>query len=255
MIARLSAHFEFRIVPTVCMLVALCILVALGSWQVKRLNWKQGLVASVEARVNADPIAFKEALARFQSGEDMTYTPVTIEGVFANQHEAHVFGTLNAKPGYYVFAPLMVAGRTDPVYINRGFVLQRFKAQSSRSDGLLQEPVQVTGLFRVREKLSGVSALVQPVDNPDTNEWYQRNPEIFARHAGLNTVDAYIDTNGQENLAAWPKGGTTRLAFNNRHLEYALTWYGLALTLIGVWGAYSWRRPDKSAMHDETTLD
>ena len=65
-----------------------------------------------------------------------------------------------------------------------------------------------------------------------------RDPVGFAKAAGLSTVPYYIDSFAIEGRD-WPKGGTTRLNFTNRHLEYALTWYGLALTLLGVWFAFS----------------
>ncbi|MET0529796.1 MAG: SURF1 family cytochrome oxidase biogenesis protein, partial [Microvirga sp.] len=37
-------------------------------------------------------------------------------------------------------------------------------------------------------------------------------------------------------------GGQTQLTLPNNHLQYALTWYGLALTLVGVFGAFTWKR-------------
>ena len=69
-----------------------------------------------------------------------------------------------------------------------------------------------------------------------------RDPEVFAKAANVSTLPIWIDSAGMENPAAWPKGGTTRLQFNNRHLEYALTWFGLALTMLGVYVAFSLRR-------------
>ena len=66
-----------------------------------------------------------------------------------------------------------------------------------------------------------------------------RDPQVFAEAFGIATLPVWIDSNGLENPAAWPKGGTTRLEFNNRHLEYALTWFGLAATLLVVFLAFS----------------
>jgi surfeit locus 1 family protein len=60
---------------------------------------------------------------------------------------------------------------------------------------------------------------------------------------GLTRVAPFIvDADATANPGGWPKGGQTRLAIPNDHLTYALTWFGLALTLLGVVGAYAWGR-------------
>jgi surfeit locus 1 family protein len=57
-------------------------------------------------------------------------------------------------------------------------------------------------------------------------------------------VDAELDPGLP---GGFPKGGVTRLELPNRHLEYALTWYGLAAALVAVFAAFAvtrWRQPD-----------
>jgi surfeit locus 1 family protein len=60
---------------------------------------------------------------------------------------------------------------------------------------------------------------------------------------GLERVAPYyIDSDATPNPGGWPLGGRTRLTLANDHLQYALTWFGLALTLVGVFGTFAWRR-------------
>ena len=243
---KLLSRFQFRPVLTMATLISLVILIGLGTWQMQRLQWKNDLIAKTEARVDAKPIDFFEALVRQQAGEDMTYTPVTITGVFSNENEFHVFGTFDAKPGYYIFAPLIPDVGGEAVFVNRGFVPQKIKERSARQDGLVEGVVSVTGLFRMPERTGGAAAMVKPADLPDINEWHQRNPEAFATTAGINAVAAYVDSNGAEHNGDWPRGGTTRLDFRNKHFEYALTWYGLAGALIAVWFVFSLQSSRKS---------
>jgi len=128
-------------------------------------------------------------------------------------------------------------------FINRGFVPEDRKPAAARKDGQIAGQVSVTGLFRYAESKPFLARLVAPPDDPEGNRWYSRDPAQFATKLSTPVIDDwYIDSLGTETPSLFPRGGTTRLVFNNRHLEYALTWYGLALTLLGVFLVYSRRK-------------
>lgn len=239
-----SVRFHFRPVLTIVSAIALAVLIALGSWQVRRLEWKRDLIAQVEARVNAEPIAFAEALRRAGAGENMEYMPVSFEGRLDRENFAAVFGSYEGGAGAYIFIPATApAGET--VYVNQGFAPQgvwETLSVSGAADGPAKG-VAIFGLFRSAEVPVPPASWFQPQGKSVDGLWFIRDPKAFAAEAGIVAPPYYIDQFAVEGRA-WPKGGTTRLDFNNRHLEYALTWFGLAATLAGVWLAFSLKKRD-----------
>lgn len=233
-------RFRFRPVLTACVALALTVLVALGSWQLQRRAWKLDLIAQVEARTAAAPMPFEEAIARAEAGENMEYAPVVAVGAFVHEKEARVFGALDGRAGVYVFTPLFSdAGKDRAIYVNRGFVPQ--DALINEGYGRVEGAVAVAGLFRSAEKPAGIARAFRPEYHPTDRLWFVRDPSLFAAHDGIEAHPYYIDSYGREEPAVWPKGGTTRLDFHNRHLEYALTWFGLAAALVGVYLVFSLR--------------
>ena len=228
---------------TIATLIGLSALVSLGVWQLRRLEWKRGLIAQVEARLAAPPIAFDEAVAREGAGESLEYQPVFLDGVYANDLESSVFGTYEGAAGVYVFTPLDAAnpasGGRRFVYVDRGFAPQAFRDPSTRSDAEVKGKVRVEGLFRRTERRRGFEKWLAPEDQTADNLYFTRDPEILAARHQLTVPPFYIDSFGRESGGSWPKGGLTRVEFPNRHLEYALTWFGLAAALLGVFLTYS----------------
>ncbi len=232
-------RFEFRPGLTIATVLALGLLIVLGSWQLHRLDWKRDLIAQVEARVNAPPIPFDEAVGRAEAGEAMEYAPVSVEGRLDADSAANVFGTYDGDAGVFAFAPLITAsGRA--VYVNAGFVPQEAMGSIAAN---AEEPTIVTGLLRYRERPTPPASWFQAKGKSVDGLWFIRDPVAFAADAQIDAFPYYIDQ-GVVPGRAWPKGGTTRLAFNNRHLEYALTWFGLAAALAGVWLVFSLKKAD-----------
>ncbi|PQA87925.1 SURF1 family protein [Hyphococcus luteus] len=231
-------RFIFKPGLTIATALALALLIALGTWQVKRLEWKRDLIARVEARTAAAPIPFDEALARAEAGEAMEYAPVRLSGRMDAGGTAKVFGSYEGEAGVYVFAPL-TTDDGETVYVNEGFAPQALRDELAPPAG----EQTVTGLLRYAEKPAPPASWFQPEGKSADGLWFIRDPKAFAEEAGGEALSYYVDefaVAGRD----WPKGGTTRLKFNNRHLEYALTWFGLAAALVGVWLVFSLKRPD-----------
>ncbi len=134
---------------TALMLAALAVLVGLGVWQLERLQWKEGLIAEIEARSKGAPITLAEAIAIARKGRDPSYYRVRVEGRFDHAKERHLFAQSlsDGTPGWHVITPLKTAGG-DMVLVDRGFVPDALKDPSSRPLGQIEGVITVTGLVR-----------------------------------------------------------------------------------------------------------
>ena len=149
---------------------SLALLIGLGLWQLQRLEWKQGLIAQIEARAHAKPVTLKEAVTRARTGEDVSYLRVRVEGRFDNAKERYLYALSDGTPGWHVIAPLTTPDG-EVVLVDRGFVPDAFKEPSSRAQGEINDAVTVTGLARTSE----TQGLFIPDNEPAENRWFWRD--------------------------------------------------------------------------------
>lgn len=223
-------------------LVALAILLMLGAWQVQRLQWKEDLLATIQARVHAVPRPLDEVLGSGSAVADLEYTPVRLEGVFVHSAERHFFATWNGASGFFVYTPLLRSGG-DFVFVNRGFVPYDRKDPAKRPASLVEGPVEVTGLLRA--PLVEKPSSILPDNDPAKNLFYWKDIRAMAESSGLpadaSVLGVFVDADDAPNAGGLPVGGVTIVDLPNNHLQYAVTWYGLAAALAAVLGAWLWR--------------
>lgn len=225
----------------VACILTLAALLALGTWQVQRLAWKEGLIATIEERVVAEPRPLTDIETRFATTRDVDYWPVTISGTFHHERERHYLATWRGQSGFHVLTPLELAdGRF--VFVNRGFVPYDRKDPASRPEGQVEGEVELTGLSRVAE--AEKPSFIVPDNDAAKNVFYWKDLREMAESAGLDgetVLPFFIDAGDAANPGGLPIGGVTRIDLPNSHLQYAVTWYGLALTLVLVVIAWGWR--------------
>jgi surfeit locus 1 family protein len=228
--------------PGLATLVGVAILLGLGFWQIERLGAKQRLMARVEARLNAAPVPLPPE--RDWAGlnpKTSEYMKVRVTGRFLHDKEALV-NTFVSGPtpgstvvGFLVLTPLQLADGSI-VIVNRGFVPTELRDPKTRAQGEVQGEVGVTGLLRAAEK----PGYFVPANDPARNTWFSRQPAEIARAYGLQRVAPFlIDADATPVPGGWPKGGNTIVAFRNDHLQYALTWFSLAVALIAVFVVFA----------------
>ena len=219
--------------PTAASLALFLVLTGLGSWQLERKQWKEALLATIAGRVDAPAVDLAQAEAMARAGEDIAYLHVVARGRFLHDKERYLYAPTAAGLGWHVYTPLQLApGRV--VWVNRGFVPDAIKARDSRAAGLVAGEVEVRGLVRPLPK----RGVFQPDNDVAHNLWYWPDVEAMSASAFANIAAPpfVIDADRRPAVpGGLPQGGMTRLQLPNRHLEYALTWYGLALTLIAVY--------------------
>ena len=216
---------------------SLALLIGLGVWQLQRLEWKQGLIAQIEARAHAEPVTLKEAVTRAKAGEDVSYLRVRVEGRFDNGKERYLYAVSDGTPGWHVITPLETP-EGEVVLVDRGFVPDAFKEPSSRAQGEINDAVSVTGLARAPE----IQGLFIPDNEPAENRWFWRDLGAMSKSmfpAGAPDIAPFIlEAERSDIPGGWPLGGQTRLDLPNNHLQYALTWFLLALCLVVIYVIY-----------------
>lgn len=213
-------------------LIAAVLLAALGVWQVERRAWKHDLVAAVEARLDAAPVAAPGPgpWPRIKASDD-AYRRVTATGVFRHDRETLVQAVTERGAGFWVLTPLETPHFT--LLVNRGFVPANRREASTRAAGNVEGPVTVTGLLRVSEP---GGAFLRDNDSA-ANRWFSRDVAAIAKARGLGTTAPYfVDADAAPNPGGYPVGGLTVVRFRDHHLVYALTWFALcALSLFFAW--------------------
>jgi surfeit locus 1 family protein len=221
---------------------AFLVLCGLGIWQVQRLRWKEDLIARIDERTRQAPVALASIMQSLGSGEDIDYVPVRVTGTFRHDLEQFFFATHRGASGYFVYTPLTLE-QGSLVFVNRGFVPFDRKDAAGRGEGQVSGAVTVEGLARSR--LAGKPSFVIPDNDPAKNVFYWKDLDAMAGNAGLDpatVVPLFIDAGGAPNPGGLPVGGVTLIDLPNNHLQYAITWFGLAAALAGVTAVYLARR-------------
>lgn len=224
---------RFRPYPgvTIAVLIATAILVGLGVWQLQRLQWKLALIAEVNGHMAAPPISLDDMLK--MNANEAQYRRVALAGRFDNAKEAYVFTTgADGTPVYHVLTPFLTDdGRT--LLVDRGYVPRMKLDPATRTP--VEGETRLVGVWRTPDAPGAFT----PAPDPAHRIWYARDLRGIAAvdHVRLAAPNL-IEADATPNLGGWPKGGQTVVSFRNEHLSYAVTWFGLAAGLIGVYLAY-----------------
>ena len=198
--------------------------VVLGVWQVQRLQWKHELIARVDSRLHAEPVAAPAGSEWPHVGAERDeYRRVFVEGDYLRGDDTRVQALTELGAGDWLLTPLRTADG-GIVLVNRGFVPPTI---ASRAVPPPKGMVRVTGLLRMTEPKG---AFLRPND-PTHDRWHTRDVGAIAAARGLSNVAPYfIDADRGATLqgAQWPAAGLTVVRFSNNHLMYALTWFALA---------------------------
>ncbi len=220
-------------------LFVIAFLLGLGVWQLQRLEWKRDLLHRISERLAAEPVELGEVRQRQERGDDVEYLRAAATGRFQQGREQYLFTSRGGVVGWQVVVPF-VAESGATVLIDRGFVPDRLKDPMSRPEGQREEPLTVTGVVRTH---ADDRSLFAPSDEPQRGVWYSWSPERMGRNAGLGEPLTFIlHAEPAADGAEWPKPERVGpSSIPNNHLQYALTWFGLALILI-VLTLYQFRR-------------
>ena len=222
------------VAPIVFTLAAVAVFAALGTWQLERKAWKEGLIAKLESKLSAAPVALppRERWSQLSAGQD-EFRRVKFSTDLLDQ-EALIYTSGSAirpdvsGPGYWVLSPARLPDG-GLVIVNRGFVPEGKQDPGTRREGQPQGVVEIVGAMRWPE----ARGLFTPNDAPGKNLWFVRDPAAIAAAKGWGTVAPfYIDQEAPPAPGGLPKVGPLKPSLPNNHLQYAVTWYGLAFVVL-----------------------
>jgi surfeit locus 1 family protein len=236
--------------PTVFTIPAIALMLGLGVWQLDRLAWKTDLIAEIQSRLAAPPAPLGDVLAEAGGAlAGVQFRRVSVTGEFLNDRELYLAArSMNGNPGYHVMTPFRQAdGGT--VLVDRGWVPVDRKLPAARADGQLAGPQTLDGVIRLPR---AGKAWFQPDNEPQNNMWFWIDLPAMAAHAGAgDAAPVYLDAGPAENPGGFPIGGQTRVNLPNDHLQYAITWFALAVILAVIYVIYH-RRPEDEAKDGAT---
>ncbi|MGK6320488.1 SURF1 family protein [Sphingomonas sp. DT-204] len=228
----MTRHPAARAAIALALLAAIAGLIALGVWQLHRRTWKLALIAQVEHRLAAAPVAAPGPEAWPRIGRDDAYLRIRLRGTYQHDRETLVQAATELGGGYWVMTPLRSDGGFT-VLVNRGFVPPERREAHDRPAGA----VDVAGLLRVSEPGGGFLR----ANDPATARWYSRDVPAIAAAKHLGTIAPYFVDADVASSPGWPRGGLTVVRFPNNHLVYAITWFAMAALLIAALVRLAWR--------------
>ncbi len=233
--------------PAVATILAAALLIGLGTWQMQRKVWKEALLAEMSTRSALPPIDPGLRLWSNGAGRPPPFTRVTLTGKFLHDKERYWFADGRLGSGFHVFSPLVLDAGSRPnsppsvVWINRGYVPAKLKDSATRAAGQPDGSTQVIGVVRAVGERNSFT----PPNDIARNIWFWRDLPALDASAGFTPATAdvapvMVDAEPlPANPGGWPEGQSGDIKLPNRHLEYALTWFGLAATVIGVFLAFA----------------
>ncbi|MBT5187303.1 MAG: SURF1 family protein [Kordiimonadaceae bacterium] len=224
-----SYEFKPRLWPTLATIPMLICLLQLGFWQVERLDWKLSLLDKIDARAKGTPVSLPQDA---NDMDELEYLRVQVSGSFDNDHEVTMYSVgPNGEPGYDLYTPMILAN-DQQVIVNRGWVPETLKEVNTRPQTQISGDVTITALLR---KPWG-KLWYGPENEPENNMWFYGDLEGMSDTMNLaNTFPMFLSAEKKNTDNRFPIAGRTEFNIVNNHLDYALTWFGLAIVLVGIY--------------------
>ncbi len=218
---------------TIASAISLVILLSLGTWQLAKLPIKNQIISDFASRANGTPIQPPFEIAP----EESQYRRLALNGIWLHHAEIQLTGQVfKGTAGYHVVTPMLLDdGRI--LIANRGWVPQRYRTPESRPSTLVSGRVMAEAILRLPKVKGGFV----PENNIENNDWFTLNIGEIADNKNLGdrvikaySADVLRDGDGYE----LPIGIDATVDIPNNHWQYALTWYGIAFGLIGVYAVW-----------------
>ena len=222
------------VIPTLFTISALLVLLTLGTWQLQRLEYKENLIQNLNEQAKMPAIQLPSDLSTVLDAE---YRHVRVQGQYMHDKEIYLFtGAMSARgpSGYNILTPFKTSdGRY--ILVDRGWVDSDRKLPERRPETLTEGAVDITAMIHKGERPGRFT----PDNDIVKNLWFWIDLEAIKTYAGVPLENLYVRLLKNKEEVTFPIAGDATIKMTNDHLQYAITWYTLALILIVIYFLYS----------------
>lgn len=214
------------LVPLLIGVIGTAILVGLGVWQMQRLAWKEGVLANIDAQIGAPAVG----VPREPDPDGDKYLAVRALGRFTGE-EAHVLASIKQIGAVYRIIGVFETDGNRRLLVDRGYVLEADKNAS-------RPPVQtgITGNLHWPDEVDSYT----PDPDPANNQWFARDVTALSDALGTEPLLIVLRTTSEPDSPVTPLP-LDSAGIPNDHLNYALTWFGLAIVWAAMTFSWLWR--------------
>ena len=190
------------------------VFIALGTWQIIRLNWKNNLILEIESSLKNPPVELT------QSNKE-NYLKIKTSGSVDFEKQIYLYNLSDSgTPGFEVINPILIDG--DNYLLNRGWI--PFEKKNTQEINILDQN-NIVGTLRIQGKKN----IFKPDNDIKKNYWFSLNRQDVSKFTGkkFSKYIIYLDGNYQ-----YPRPKKITANISNNHKKYAMTWFSLAISIL-----------------------
>ncbi len=209
--------------------IAILILVSLGTWQLERLRWKTDILSSMRTSLSLPSLEISEEVIK--NINKYSYRHIQLTGSYLYNNNVTIYSKVfNKKVGKHLVIPFKTQYGT--VLVNRGFIPKDFNILGNDETKV----IKINGIIKFQQKINYFT----PKNNISGNEWYYINIDEVSNYLSIPLLKFYIVEKDNDD-EKYPIGSQYNINIPNDHLQYAITWFSLALAL-SIFINVFWRR-------------
>jgi surfeit locus 1 family protein len=216
--------------------LSIAMLIGLGTWQLFRLAEKQALLADIAQRTQSPPVSLSEVLALRDKGDDIEFVAVKTKGAFDHRAERHKLATFEGSPGWQIITPF-TSDEGIVVMVDRGVVSDDLRDAGKRSENT--SPIELTAVVRTHDNERG---FFDPENDVDGNVWYWWDVPAMLSSITVATemkvAPFVLQALPGDDPKKFPTVPNPEAQLRNNHLQYAMTWFSLAIVLLVIAGLF-----------------
>ena len=201
--------------------LTMIILLSLGTWQLERLRWKSHIISTMNKHISLSPKEINASV--INDIKNYNYRRIKLEGTYIYNKNITIYSkVLNGKVGRHLIIPFKT--KFGYILINKGFIPKDYNIDLAFAEKA--KNISINGIVKFQQKINYFT----PKNNLITNEWYYINLDEISKFLNIPLLGFYLieEDNPKER---YPVGSQYNLKVPNDHLQYAITWFSLAIAL------------------------